>query len=235
MEQLQRIRYVTRYFEELQGYRLLPFVAFYLAGAAYDATLPLLFDRAPIPVAVGTALLMFLSFVVCAVASHHVGQSYVRRYGLVRGHFGSAPRSASRKGWWWVAVEPWRPADRSHRRVASFSTETWWWLVSIVPLLGFHKFFLGLLGSYLVWRLVTQHPLPMRHVPHAVLYLALAVHFPGLDSGILSGPETAGLNAYVVKDLILAALLGWVALSNHRALTRALDAGTRRAQDELHG
>ncbi len=40
MEELQRIRYVTQHFEELQGYRLLPFAAFYLVGAVYDATLP---------------------------------------------------------------------------------------------------------------------------------------------------------------------------------------------------
>lgn len=100
-------------------------------------------------------------------------------------------------------------------------------------LLGFHKPLLGLLGAYLVWKLITQGPLPMQQVPHAVLYLALAIHFPGIDSGILGRPSAPGLNAYVVTDLMLAALLVGVALDNHQVLTKAL--GTHKVQDELRG
>ncbi len=237
IERLHRIRYVTQHFQELQGYRLLPFVAFYLVGAVYDATYSLLTARAPAPLVVTTAILMVLSFVSCAVASHHIGQLYTKRYGLVRAHGirgKSAPSTA--KPWWWTAIGPWVWADDSSRRAASFSAENWWLLalIGVTPVLGFHAPLLALLGGYLVWRQLTQRPTPFRHVPNAVLYLALAVNFPGIDTGILGGPGTTGFNPYVLKDLVLAILLGAVALTNHRTLTHAFTTEKSDARGKLH-
>jgi hypothetical protein len=36
VDALTRIRYLTHHYQDLQGYRLLPFAAFFLVGALYD-------------------------------------------------------------------------------------------------------------------------------------------------------------------------------------------------------
>ena len=89
-------------------------------------------------------------------------------------------------------------------------------------LVGLHNSLLFALGLYL---LIQERP--SRHVPSAVVFLALAVNWPGVDTGTQDIPTTTGLNSYAALDLILAAVLAGVGLYNHWFLRRHLTPATQ--------
>jgi GAF domain-containing protein len=198
VDALTRIRYLTHHYQDLQGYRLLPFAAFFLTGALYDFWAGTAFAHYLNQPEAGFSRLttpgvaMLAAFIIAALASQRIGHWYEQRYGHL-----TVRRQAQ----------------------LSFSAPVWALLVAACLLPGLHSTLLGALGLFLLIRQAWLSPALLRHVPLSVLYLLLAFSFPGYGSGIVSYPA-AGFNSSVLLDLSFAALLLGIALHNHRLLQR---------------
>lgn len=199
MEALARTAYLTRYYQDLQGYRLLPFVLLFLLIAAQGAWLGSLDGWPP---SVGPAGFWLMSSgaplagVGIALAfSHIIGRWYERRYGKIR------PLPAVR---------------------LTFGRRTY--AVGFVLLLlgqvlfGSH----GGPGLLTLWLLLQPAPPAvrgLRHVPPAVLYALLA----GVLSATMTGssaPAAFDGRALVASSLAAAGIVLLLALWNHRQFTR---------------
>ena len=115
------------------------------------------------------------------------------------------------------------------RGMNAFRPVAWHIVFGCGFLVGLHNGLLLLLGLYL-W----SKARPSRHIPSAAVFLALAVNWPGVDTGVQAIPANMGLNHYAVLDLILAAVLAGVGLYNHRLLRRHLKPVPREEATHEH-
>lgn len=197
MDALTRIRYLTHHYQDLQGYRLLPFAVFFLVGTQYDYWAGYGYEQWKVDydntwlMTFGIGMIALGSIAV--IASYLIGRWYEERYGYIAPH-PDVPRA--------------------------FPEQQWLILVSAPFIFGFlagtHDV-LCWVGLWIMYRQVKTSPAFVRHVPLAVLYILLVFTFPGIDSGAITYPEP-GINHLVVKNLVAAFVLLVAALWNHHLL-----------------
>ena len=119
--------------------------------------------------------------------------------------------------------------EQSQGKLSVFRPTVWFITFGCGLLVGLHSTLLLILGLYLL-----SKERPSRHIPSAIIFFALAVNWPGVDTGFQDIPATTGLNTYATLDLILAAVLASVGLYNHWFLQRhlAFINQLERAEDE---
>ena len=193
MDALAKLRYLTLHYRDLQGYRLLPFAAFFLAGAVHDFWAGFAFARYDGDntwlMVNGLALLTLLFS--APFFSMNIGRWYERRYGYVAPP--PPPKHRYRMLLWvlvFLAILTFQPLGENALIVAG--------LVMTVERL---------------WRTLPD----VRHIPQSVLWIAFGLNIPGLETGMVAYPPP-GLNSAVIADLTAATLLFLTAVYNHRTL-----------------
>lgn len=212
MDALARARYITFYYRDLQGYRLLPFAVFF----TIVAVLRLLLDSPAAPEAwmdinasyrllalQGGSLTLLIA---AAITSNQIGRRYEERYGTVRAARGM-PHAFSRSSWFLCALL-WILGGYS------WITLLGYWQIGATAYTALRT---GLLRHGAMCRVSAP-------VPLAVLYVLIGVVFVGSGTSLV-GPHSIGTefgpNLYhvVYRSLAAAAFLAVVAVYNHRLLT----------------
>lgn len=192
MDALTKMRYLTRHYRDLQGYRLLPFAAFFLVGAAHDFWSGYAYARYDGNntwfLLNGLTLLTLLFF--APFFSIDIGLWYERRYGYIS------------------------PTPAKRRYAVLLSALLVLAMFTVEPIGRNGLVVIGL--TIIVRRLWKTFP-TVRHIPQGVLWIAFGLNVPGLETGIIAYPPP-GLNSAVIADLTAATLLFLTAIYNHRTL-----------------
>lgn len=199
MYALSRARYLTHHYQDLQGYRLLPFAAAFLAVAVnaiwLQATQASVTDGSLVSVWRTTIGLPVTCLSLALLASHLIGGAYALRYGRVT------------------------PA---HGVPLSFSKSAYG-LAAVLGLVGDLSFGQPVLGPQLVWLWLVvgqaRHYRGLRHVPASTVYLLTSVVL------LLGRRGYSDLQAFdfvplVAWSLVAVAVTLLAALFNHRLLLR---------------
>lgn len=209
MNAITRAQYLTHHYQDLQGYRLLPFAAAFLVIALntiwLQAARPTLTDGHVLGFwqsALGLPVSMLL---IAFIASHFIGKSYEVRYGRTKPAPGN-PLAFSRNTYSATALlallfgllfaQPWAGPQL-----------TWLWLTLKQP---------GLFRR-------------IKHVPVATVYLCVSIVL------LAARPGTADLHAFnfsplATWSLIACAVTTFASIHNHRLL---LKLRTARAAGEI--
>lgn len=197
VEKLAQIRYLTRCYQDLQGYRLLPFVLLFLLTALQGPWLRTVTNHTPGPDLFSFWLMTkgvtVTLFIVAVFASHLIGRWYEERYGLI------LPEKDTK---------------------LTFSRRTYLigsalWLTG--ALLFGDNGGLGLLSLWLIWSVAPRSLPRLHHVPPAILYAFLAGALNATPTGITYLPEFQH-QVLISRSLGAAAILLVAAIWNHRQL-----------------
>jgi hypothetical protein len=210
VETLTRITYLTRFYQDLQGYRLLPFALLFVLIAVQGAWLG---SMSGWPPSVGPAFYWLMTagapLTGCAVAlaaSHLIGQWYEKRYGQIR----SLPKAK-----------------------LTFSRKTYL-IACVLWLLGGLLFGdyggLGLLSIWLIWQPIPPLLRNRRHLPPAIVYALLAGALGATMTGN-STPADFHYQLLVTRSLGAAGILLAIAAWNHRQFIHLIDAAPRTAEE----
>lgn len=199
MNALIRARYLTHHYQDLQGYRLLPFAAAFLVIAVnaiwLQGTQFTITDGRLLSVWRTTVGLPLTCLALAFLASHLIGRTYETRYGKITPAHGAPP---------------------------TFSRSTYG-LTAILGLVS--DLYMGqpALGPQLVWLWLVvaqaRHFRTLRHVPTSTVYLLTsAVLFMGRRG--YSDLQAFDFAPLAIWSLIAAAITLIAAVYNHRLLLK---------------